>query len=86
MTGGTPPRGVRILHPDGSETACGVDRAGEDTPDGLALWFVVPPGGVQFDPGRGDRLAVEALPGRTALGFQASFVAEPPPVPLPMKQ
>lgn len=70
-TPGEAPRGVRILHPDSTESACDVIRAPEDTPDGLALWFVVPPDGVKFNPAEGDRLAVAILPPRTAIGFMA---------------
>jgi hypothetical protein len=77
---GDPPRGVRILHPGGTESACTVTRAPEDTPDGLALWYVVPPDGVKFNPGHGDRLAVAALPPKTAIAFDAiaALVTAPP--------
>lgn len=76
--GGEPPRGVRILHPDGTESACNVERAPEDTPDGLALWLVVPPDGVKFNPADGDRLTVDALPGKTAIGFEAVALVTAP--------
>jgi hypothetical protein len=78
--GGEAPRGVRILHPDGTESACDVIRAPEDTPDGLALWYVVPPDGVKFNPGNGDRLAVAVLTPHTAIAFDAiaALVTAPP--------
>jgi hypothetical protein len=80
--GGDPPRGVRILHPDGTETPCDVIREPEDTPDGLALWLVVPPDGVKFNASNGDRLAVDVLPGKTAIGFEAVALATAPPADL----
>lgn len=59
------PEGVRIVHGDGTETLCEPSFERIDQ-DGIAIWNVLSP----FNPGRGDRLRVAVMPGRTALSFR----------------
>lgn len=62
-----PPRGVKILHADGSVTECAVVCDPEDQ-DGLAQWIAVPPEGTVFRPG--DKMTVDVLPPRTGLSLR----------------
>jgi hypothetical protein len=59
------PRGVRILHGDGSVTECSLVRDPQDR-RGRAWWIAVPPPGTVFSP-LADHVVVEYLPGRTAI-------------------
>lgn len=60
------PEGVRIVHANGTETLCEPSFERIDQ-DGIAIWNVLS----QFNPGRGDRLRVAVMPGRTALSFRS---------------
>lgn len=64
-----PPRGVRILHSDGTETPCEVVRADEAfrEAEGLTVWCALPPEGVGFSALDGDTLLVAMMPPRSAL-------------------
>jgi hypothetical protein len=62
-----PPRGVRILHGDGSVSECAVARDPEDGPGRIARWIAVPPEGRVF--ADGDTLHVDVLPPRTSVGL-----------------
>lgn len=58
------PRGVRLLHPDGSSTEVSVAYVGLDSEQGLHTWAVVEP--IR----EGDSLHVDVMPGRTAMAFK----------------
>lgn len=63
-----PPRGVRILHSDGTETPCEVVRTDEvfREAEGLTIWCAVPPRGVGFSH-LDDTLMADTMPPRSAL-------------------
>jgi hypothetical protein len=70
------PEGVRIIHWDGTETACRVMRSTVVREDGLTMWEVIAPTGVIFDPWLGDRLVVAMLPPRSVLVFETDYPRE----------
>lgn len=68
------PRGVRIVHGDGRVSECTLVRDPDDV-NGRAQWIAVPPEGVEMDP-RTDRLTVDYLPGKTAIGLHLPLARE----------
>jgi hypothetical protein len=65
------PRGVRILHENGSVSECSVIRDPEADKDGNAQWAAVPPPGVTFR--KGDSLAVAAMPPHATISLSTEM-------------
>lgn len=61
------PRGVRIIHGDGTVTECALARDPQDQ-DGYAAWIAVPPAGCRVD-ASADCLQIDYLPGRTVISL-----------------
>lgn len=67
----SPPRGVRLVLPDGTEVPCDVLREPDEDRDGCTAWIAVPQvPGVLLE--HGCHLRADVLPAKTALIVRAS--------------
>lgn len=60
------PRGVTVVHADGSVSPCHLTRY-QTMPDGTELWTATLPPGAQYSLEHGDRMCIELLPPRVAV-------------------